>query len=277
MSNKSYDVIGDIHGYASELIKMLNKLGYINDGNGFFHPDNRIVVFTGDYVDGGNENLEVIDIVMKMVKRQSAKAILGNHDFNIICFNKNVPGSNTQYLRKHSRANSLQCLTTQSEIDLKPEKGKAALEFLMSLPLWLELDGLRFVHAHWDTEAMKSLSLYMNNDNILSEYGYFKASAGQGEYGDARSSILSGPEIECKPYRDRFGIERKKDRLKWWNNNQSHNNIPIFFGHYAMKPPLKIINNTICVDAGIAKGRSIAAYRHTVGENLKNENFIYSE
>jgi hypothetical protein len=41
------DIIGDIHGHADKLEALLIKLGYSKSGNGFSHPE-RKVLFVGD-------------------------------------------------------------------------------------------------------------------------------------------------------------------------------------------------------------------------------------
>ncbi len=45
-----FDIIGDVHGCASELATLLAELGYDADG---VHPENRTAVFVGDLVDRG--------------------------------------------------------------------------------------------------------------------------------------------------------------------------------------------------------------------------------
>ena len=49
-----YDLIGDIHGYAEELTKLLIKLGYDNSQGYFSHPI-RKVIFVGDFIDRGKQ------------------------------------------------------------------------------------------------------------------------------------------------------------------------------------------------------------------------------
>ena len=47
---KHYDVIGDIHGHADELIKLLLHLGYHESSSGYCHKE-RKVIFLGDFND----------------------------------------------------------------------------------------------------------------------------------------------------------------------------------------------------------------------------------
>jgi hypothetical protein len=50
----------------------------------------------------------------------------------------------------------------------------------------------------------------------------------------------------------------------------------VFFGHYALEAPLLIHGNAVCVDAGIAKGGSLAAYRFNSNAQLNSDGFVYS-
>ena len=83
-----YDVIGDIHGHGTILIKLLNRLGYKGYGKGYCH-NSRKVIFLGDFIDRGEELAEhklVLNTVMKMVGEGYAYAVMGNHEFNAIAF-----------------------------------------------------------------------------------------------------------------------------------------------------------------------------------------------
>jgi protein phosphatase len=77
-----YDIIGDVHGCASELDELLIKLGYIWDSQTgiFAHPGGRTVVFVGDLVDRGPDSASVLALAMNMVEEHQAIVVLGNHD-----------------------------------------------------------------------------------------------------------------------------------------------------------------------------------------------------
>ncbi|GAA2246433.1 hypothetical protein GCM10010145_11820 [Streptomyces ruber] len=66
-----FDIIGDIHGCASELETLLGKLGYV-DGT---HPEGRTAVFVGDLVDRGPDTPGVLRRVMSMVTAVSRGVI----------------------------------------------------------------------------------------------------------------------------------------------------------------------------------------------------------
>ena len=85
------DLIGDIHGHADKLVQLLEKLGYSKQNNYYAHPE-REVLFVGDYIDRGPQIRETLEIVKQMVENQSAIALMGNHEYNALCFQKEVLG-----------------------------------------------------------------------------------------------------------------------------------------------------------------------------------------
>jgi hypothetical protein len=52
MSEQHYDIIGDVHGHADALRRLLITLGYA-ESQGAFRHDTRKVIFVGDFVDRG--------------------------------------------------------------------------------------------------------------------------------------------------------------------------------------------------------------------------------
>ena len=53
-----YDLIGDIHGQANELVKLLKKMSYVKN-DGIWQHQSRKVIFLGDFVDRGSGGVEV--------------------------------------------------------------------------------------------------------------------------------------------------------------------------------------------------------------------------
>ena len=76
-STRAYDIIGDIHGHAGELKRLLDSLGYQRHGYGYRHLE-RKVVFVGDFVDRGPSIGEVVKIARAMVDGGDALAVMGN-------------------------------------------------------------------------------------------------------------------------------------------------------------------------------------------------------
>jgi len=108
------DIIGDIHGHADKLEELLLKLGYNNNHGTYSHP-NRKVLFLGDYIDRGPKIRETLQIVKAMVDSENAIAIMGNHEYNAVCFHfQETEGG---HLRKHLIKNIIQhCQSSQDPI-----------------------------------------------------------------------------------------------------------------------------------------------------------------
>src|SRR5690242_9069985 len=95
--DEGYDVIGDIHGHADALRRLLIKLDY-REIAGVFQHDTRKVIFIGDFVDRGPDQREVLRIARNMYEADTASAILGNHEFNAIGWA--TPDGNGGFLRR---------------------------------------------------------------------------------------------------------------------------------------------------------------------------------
>jgi hypothetical protein len=82
---------------ADALRRLLIKMGYA-ELQGVFRHDSRRVIFVGDFVDRGPQQIEVLRIARKMCEAGTASAVLGNHEFNAIGWA--TPNSSGGHLRK---------------------------------------------------------------------------------------------------------------------------------------------------------------------------------
>jgi len=73
-----YDIIGDVHGHADRLEKLLIKLGYKNLKGVYEHPS-RQCIFLGDLIDRGPQIRASLQIIKSMCASGNALAIMGNH------------------------------------------------------------------------------------------------------------------------------------------------------------------------------------------------------
>lgn len=92
------DFIGDIHGHADKLEELLQKLGYTKN-DGIYSHCNRKVMFVGDYIDRGPKIRESLQIIKTMVESDNAIALMGNHEYNALCFH--FQETEGEHLRKH--------------------------------------------------------------------------------------------------------------------------------------------------------------------------------
>ena len=145
---QAYDIIGDIHGHATELETLLKRLGYREEAGRFRHPGGRKVVFLGDYIDRGPEIRRVLQIVRGMIDAGEARGILGNHEVNALRYHRKGPDG--EWLRPHGETKIAQHRPTLDQIaDPCPAEWREYLNWFAGLPLWLEIDGFRVIHAAW--------------------------------------------------------------------------------------------------------------------------------
>jgi hypothetical protein len=59
MTENHFDVIGDIHGHADALRNLLHKVDY-REHDGVFRHASRRVIFVGDFIDRGPQQLTIV-------------------------------------------------------------------------------------------------------------------------------------------------------------------------------------------------------------------------
>jgi len=283
----AWDLIGDIHGHAEELRTLLGMLGYVRVHGHYRHPEGRRVIFLGDYVDRGPRIREVLEIVRGMVEADSAQAILGNHEINAMRFH--AIGKSGKPLLSHTPAKIRQLQATPDQFPDLDEK-REWLRWFSGLPLFVERDGLRAIHACWDEEAVAHLREIGPLEGETLEIHSLRGNREQA----LLRRIISGPEgmLPSGVRNETFdGTMRREFRVRWWDDLRGvtcRNAIfpydervpdvaphsmpdtgyadaapPVFFGHYALKDarPGPIRGNLACLDYGMGKGGSLVAYR----------------
>jgi hypothetical protein len=218
-----YDIVGDIHGHALELLQLLNKLGYNRQKEGHYAHPERKMVFVGDYIDRGPYPREVIDIDRRMVEADAAVAMMGNHEFNAICFHTPKPGGG--YLRQHSVRNMASHLTTLRHYADDKEALETDIAWFKTLPLFHDFGDFRVAHACWNPEVIDLLHTTLGgnllNDEVLPEAGNKSGSL----YGPVEV-ILKGPEVALPTgnyFHDKDGVPRTDIRLAWWQHPEGKN------------------------------------------------------
>ena len=81
--------IGDIHGCNTVLQK------YLSDNGGM--KDNEFYIFTGDYIDRGIENAEVINFLISIKDKQNVLLLEGNHERWLWLFANNCVGKSKEF------------------------------------------------------------------------------------------------------------------------------------------------------------------------------------
>ncbi|MGW1259507.1 polynucleotide kinase-phosphatase [Streptomyces sp. NPDC002513] len=129
-----FDIVGDIHGCASELEALLAALGYVDGA----HPQGRTAVFVGDLVDRGPDSPGVLRRVMSMVASGNALCVPGNHENK---FGRHLRGRTVQHT--HGLAETVAQMENESE-----EFRQQVREFIDGLVSHYVLDGGRLVVCH---------------------------------------------------------------------------------------------------------------------------------
>src|ERR1700739_4175824 len=160
------DAIGDIHGYADKLRKLLTRLGYEQTGSVYGSP-HRKAIFVGDLIDRGDAIGEVIEIVAGMLRAGSAQIVMGNHEFNALCYH--TQDGKGKYLRPHTPKNEGQHEKTLNYFKENPGAKERALSWFYTFPLWLDLGFARIVHAAWSPAAIRLLKTpYLTPERLVS-------------------------------------------------------------------------------------------------------------
>jgi hypothetical protein len=80
-----------------------------------------------------------------MVEAGTAQMVIGNHEFNAVAYaTKNETG---EWCRVHSDKNHNQHVDFLNEVGFGSPTHREILDWFMTLPLWLDLGGIRIVHA----------------------------------------------------------------------------------------------------------------------------------
>ena len=155
-----YDIIGDVHGCATELESLLAGLGYEREGGtGPYCHETRQAIFVGDLIDRGPQQRRVLQTVKAMVDGGSAQMVLGNHEFNALAYATEWPTGSGKYLRPHDDPNDPWAekneMQHQAFLDQVIGTERASyLDWFWTQPLWLDLGGLRVVHACWHDDSI---------------------------------------------------------------------------------------------------------------------------
>lgn len=307
-----YDIIGDIHGYAAVLKRLLIKLGYTENDGIWRHPQ-RKVIFLGDFVDRGPEQVEVINIAQRMVEAGHALAVMGNHEFNAVAWATMDDARPGAFLRAHSSKNRHQHAAFLDQIGEGSSAYQAAIAWFKTLPLFLDLDGLRVVHACWHPAHLEVLAPHMDKDNsVRAESWAALCHEGSAPY-EALETILKGMEIPLPAgveYQDKDGHVRRHTRTYWWQTKDGltyrelamvppeliaqipHEPVPVelqpgydglkplFIGHYWMSGVPKLINDHIaCLDWSVAGSNALnaklCAYRWNGEDVLSDDQLVW--
>jgi hypothetical protein len=266
------DVVGDIHGEIEALQNLLTRLGYGADGS---HSEGRRLVFVGDLTDRGPDSPAVVRLVKQFVESGRAQCVLGNHDLNLLLCNlaEQHKGSEHPFGKTRKHDNHW-FFGAQSSLDRSCEPTPAVLaddqirqwvvDFLTSLPLVLERDNVRVVHACWD-DAMVEMARRSSDTVTLYRQHHERIEAdlrNQPELDLTDQKLLhqnsnpvkvltSGKERRTGTRFVASGEVRYEERVKWWNDYKDRQ--LCVFGHYSNgREQTSTTSHAICIDFAVA-------------------------
>ena len=228
-----YDIIGDIHGNAVKLIRLLKKMGYQYRDCVWRHPT-RQVIFVGDFIDRGQQQLETVTIARAMVESGNALAVLGNHELNAIAWHTPHPTKSGQYLRSHppselGKKNRHQHLAFLNEVEHLADTHQSIIDWFLTLPLWLDLPEIRVVHACWHPDYIAYLTPQLKDARLPHALLPDATLVPESPSDKNQLSIFKTVEGLCKGieiplpddqvFIDKDGVQRRRVRIRWWDTS----------------------------------------------------------
>lgn len=301
-----YDIIGDIHGCADELESLLQKLGYETEDGFYRHPE-RNVIFLGDFIDRGSAQARTLEIVRPMIDSGTAQAVMGNHEFNAICYATETASG---YVRAHIEKNNGQHEQFLKEFPFSSSEHQDAIDWFKNLPLYLDFGDMGIVHACWCNDSLDKIQPFLDEQRRLNEQAYLDYGVKSSAAHVALERILKGPEHQLPPelhFNDKDGHLRKNARISWWQANENkpvdrlefggavlseekmallnaheppppfvHPEKLVFIGHYwLVGEPAPLSNRVACVDYSVAKDGKLAAYRWDGETEIQADKFVW--
>ena len=222
-----FDIIGDVHGCADELVSLLERLGYAvsrgRDGERptATSPGGRRAVFLGDLVDRGPKTPEVLRLVMGMVTSGDALCVPGNHDVKLV---RKLRGKDVRVA--YGLAETLARLEEES-----PEFREEVAAFLYGLVSHYVLDEGNLVVAH----AGLKESFQGRTSGRVRDFALFGETTGET---------------------DEFGLPVRHDWATEYRGAAK-----VVYGHTPV-PEAEWANQTINIDTGCAFGGKLSALRY---------------
>jgi protein phosphatase len=220
-----FDVIGDVHGCARELLELLRRLGYRRRGGRWRHPDGRRALFLGDLVDRGPRIIDAATIAIEMTADGAALAVPGNHDVELAALLRGgrdgTPGPGT--------------VLSLAQIAAAPAEARRRFcrrftAWVDRLPSHLLLDGGRLAVAH---------------AGLLAEHIGRDSEA-------VRRFAVHGATLERT---DRYGLPI---RVHWATTYRGRTFL--IYGHTAVREP-ESVGATLNIDTGCCYGGALTAFR----------------
>ncbi|MGM0521717.1 MAG: metallophosphoesterase [Pseudomonadota bacterium] len=308
---EGYDLIGDIHGCGATLAALLQKLGYGQRDGVYRHP-RRKVIFLGDLIDRGPRIRLAVSIARRMVEAGEAHIVMGNHEYNALAYCHPAPaGSGKRWLREHTPRHNRIIQDTLEQYRDHTNEWDDTLAWFKTIPLFLELDGIRVVHACWDNALIaelrqRSLNACMDEAFLVESTDpstqafriLDRLTRGTHIPLPSGIEIHSGDGFTRKSFRTHFWsqtpqvwgdvvfqpdnlpgdlearplTDTERARLSYYGSDEP----PLFIGHYWCEGiPALPTANIACLDYSAVKYGRLVAYRWSGETELSADHFVW--
>ncbi len=231
---------------------------------------------------------------------------MGNHEYNAVQFHTSHPDEPGEYLRERNPKNIAQHRAVLEEIERRPGDWQDMLDWFRTLPLAMEGETWRCVHACWHPQHLDALARRGDGWYLPEDRWLASTRKGEPEH-HAVETVLKGPELELKEgasFLDKGGQRRRHARIAWWQpspdtlgeallfqnvpqglntdaryDNPDHPGYPedakpVFFGHYWRNGLIQPERpNAVCLDYSVGKGDRLVAYRHGGSPTILKDRF----
>ncbi|MBL3557565.1 MULTISPECIES: metallophosphoesterase [Marinobacter] len=310
-ASRGYDIIGDIHGCAHTLERLLKQMGY-RKVNGVYEHARRQAIFIGDIIDRGPRIREALHLVRDMVEHGSARIVMGNHEYNALGYcTRARPGSGRKFLREHNARHDRLIRETLEQFEHHPHEWNEFLEWFYTIPLFIDEPDFRAVHACWDSELINKFKESQGGACIDDDFLHASAAI-ESFAGQVMDTLLRGTDLRLPPgvkITGKDGYVREFFRTKFWADNpETYADVvfqpdplpaevacreltdaersqlisypasapPVFVGHYWMEgEPAPLKHNVACIDFSAVKYGKLVAYRLDGERTLSRDKFVW--
>lgn len=179
-------ITSDIHGCKKQYLELLEKLNF---------SDQDHLYILGDAIDRGAESIEVLQYIMK---QKNVTYILGNHDYNLYMFIKelglgldNFKNNGIKWGFKYWQCDG-GLPTKEGFLALLEDERKEIYDFIKNASVYKEIEheGKRYILSHAGI-------MNFQEEKLLEEYSYFDFINGRMDYDtryfqDENTYIVSG-------------------------------------------------------------------------------------
>lgn len=309
--SEAYDIIGDVHGCANTLVRLLSRMGYRLNSDGFYAHPERQAIFVGDVIDRGPRVRETLHIVKNMVDAGAAQCVMGNHEYNALGFTTPKPDDPECFLRDHSVHHNRLIMETLVQFAPYPDEWAMFLSWFQSLPIFLELPGCRVVHACWDQALIDQYKARYEHNHVDREFltRSVDHTTFEGRFLDRLTRGTALPLPDGRKITSKDGHVRSIFRTKFWSRDaETYEDVvcqpdplpedmakrvlsdeerkriltypadapPVFVGHYWLYGcPRPLRSNVVCLDYSAVKYGRLVAYQFDGEASLDEKKFVW--